>query len=198
MKIGPIAVILIVVMLIVGFVAGIVASPIISPIPTQTITQTVMQTTTQILMQTVTQTVQRTVTATVTVEQKIDLQKLIYEQVDKFVNGIPVGKWYFYEVKDLKEKIDMGEKIFILDVREKAEWETGYIPGAVHIRLTELTDNLDKLPPEKDALIVVYCKVGLRGMIALSVLRILGYTNVFNLRGGSDAWVAAGYPLVKP
>lgn len=186
MKIRPLLVVSIIVVLLVGFAVGAATSPVLFPVQTPTVTKIVERT------------VERTVTAITTVEQKVDIQKIIYEEVDKFINNIPVGKWYFYEVKDLKEKIDIGEKVFILDVREKAEWDAGYIPGAVHIRLTELTDNLNKLPADKNALIVVYCKVGARGMIALAALRILGYTNVYNLRGGSDAWVAAGYPLVKP
>lgn len=188
MKSTPIFVAVAVAMLAVGVAAGLVASPAVFPVQTPTVTRTVERT----LERTV------TATATVTVEKTPAVEQLIYRAVDDYINNIPVGKWYFYEIKDLKEAVDTGRKLFILDVREKSEWDTGYIQGAVHIRLTELTDNLDKLPKDKNELIVIYCKVGIRGAIATTALRLLGYTNVYNLRGGLDAWVAAGYPLVKP
>lgn len=191
MKFGATVVVLVIVMLLVGFAAGLASGPAIFPVQTPTVTTTVHRT----VEKTVTTTL--VTTTTVTVEARVDVEKLVYERVDKFVNAIPVGKWHLIDPKDLKEAIDRGEKIFILDVREKAEWDAGRIENAVHIRLTELTDNLDKLPADKKAFIVVYCKVGLRGMIALAVLRILGYENVHNLRGGLDAWIAAGYPIVK-
>ncbi|MDW8063548.1 MAG: rhodanese-like domain-containing protein [Candidatus Caldarchaeum sp.] len=191
MKPAQVLVVGVVVALLAGFAAGAVASPGLFPVQTPTVTTTVLRT--------LERTVDRTVTATVTVEKTaaVDEMSIIYRAVDAYINNIPVGKWYFYEIKDLKELIDRGEKVFILDVREKAEWDAGYIPGAVHIRLTELTDNLDKLPKDKNALIVAYCKVGIRCAMAITALRILGYTNIWNLRGGMDAWVAAGYPVAK-
>ncbi|MEM2334449.1 MAG: rhodanese-like domain-containing protein [Candidatus Caldarchaeum sp.] len=189
MKVSPVFLVAVVVVLVVGFVLGAVASPALFPVQIPTVTQTVQRT------------VERTVTATatVTVEKPaaVDKYQILYEELDRFVNNIPVGKWYLIDVKDFKEALDRGEKIFILDVREKAEWDAGRIQGAVHVRLTELTDNLAKLPANKKEMIVVYCKVGLRGMIATAVLRILGYENVYNLKGGLDAWTAAGYPVVK-
>ncbi len=85
--------------------------------------------------------------------------------------------------------------IFLVDVREAAELEAnGYIAGAVHIPVRELLQNLDKLPGLDDQ-IVIYCASGHRGGMAMMALRMLGYTNVINLGGGTGAWVKAGLPL---
>ncbi len=86
---------------------------------------------------------------------------------------------------------------FILDVRTPKEWaETGTLPGAVRITLTELDKHLDKLPP-KNRPVLVYCKAGLRGELALVYLKTLGYANVKNLKGGITAWLNAGLPVEK-
>lgn len=83
---------------------------------------------------------------------------------------------------------------FLLDVREAAELEeVGYIPGAVHVPLREVASNLDMLPADLDAPIVVYCKGGHRGAIAMTALQVLGYTNVRNLLGGFVGWQGAEY-----
>lgn len=86
---------------------------------------------------------------------------------------------------------------FLLDVRQPSEVaETGVIEGAVHIPLRELAQNLNLLPADLDAPIIVYCKGGHRGAIAMTALKVLGYTNVRNMVGGIDGWISAGNPVV--
>jgi rhodanese-related sulfurtransferase len=85
----------------------------------------------------------------------------------------------------------------VLDVREKSEWDTERIAGAIHVPIRELPKALDRLPDSRGAPIVVYCAVGLRGAMATTVLRMWGYTNVRNLRGGLNGWKAANLPVVK-
>ena len=86
---------------------------------------------------------------------------------------------------------------FILDVRTPKEWdETGVIPGAVTIPVTELEQHLAELPPLNKP-ILVYCAAGARGQYALTYLKTLGYKNVKNLKGGFTAWVKAGLPVEK-
>lgn len=84
---------------------------------------------------------------------------------------------------------------FLLDVREAKELETdGYIKGAVNIPVRDVLKNLDKLPG-LDEKIVVYCGSGQRGGILMGVLRVLGYTNVYNMGGGLAAWKKAELPV---
>jgi phage shock protein E len=74
-------------------------------------------------------------------------------------------------------------------------------PGAkiaatdVSIPYDEIAQKLSQLPPEKNARIVVYCRSGHMSAIAAETLVKLGYTNIWELRGGMQAWEAAGYPV---
>lgn len=77
------------------------------------------------------------------------------------------------------------EDAFLLDVREEVEYEIGHLDKATLIPLGTLRDNLDRLP--KDRLIVVYCKVGLRGYLAERILKENGF-NCANLSGGWTSW----------
>ena len=84
---------------------------------------------------------------------------------------------------------------FLLDVRDASELEKdGYIKGAVNIPVRDALKNLDKLPAP-DAKIIVYCGSGQRGGILMSVLRVLGYTNVYNMSGGIGGWKSAKLPV---
>jgi rhodanese-related sulfurtransferase len=84
---------------------------------------------------------------------------------------------------------------FLLDVREAAELEKdGYIKGAVQMSVREVLKNLDKLPAP-DAKIIIYCGSGQRGGMLMGVLRVLGYTSVFNMGGGLGAWKTAKLPV---
>jgi rhodanese-related sulfurtransferase len=85
---------------------------------------------------------------------------------------------------------------FVLDVRETKELAAGKIAESVNIPIRELPKQLGKLPESKSAPIVTYCKVGYRGGMAVTVLRMWGYTNVRTIKGGLDAWEKAGLPVV--
>jgi hydroxyacylglutathione hydrolase len=94
------------------------------------------------------------------------------------------------EVTDL---VSRAGNATIVDVRGRSEWESGHLPGAVHIPLGELGDRLDELP--KDAPLVMQCKSGSRSSIASSLLQAHGFSNVTNLHGGITAWRRAGLPV---
>lgn len=104
----------------------------------------------------------------------------------------------------LKAKLDEGEMILLIDVREHSEHIYGYIPGAVNISRGVLEfkignedywDSQFLYPPEKADEIIVYCKKGKRGLLAAEALKSLGYKNVKNLKGGWKGWEMA-YPLI--
>jgi NADPH-dependent 2,4-dienoyl-CoA reductase/sulfur reductase-like enzyme/peroxiredoxin family protein/rhodanese-related sulfurtransferase/TusA-related sulfurtransferase len=81
------------------------------------------------------------------------------------------------------EALKMRENgAIIVDVRTKEEWDLGHLDDSILIPHSEIRDNLDKLPKDRD--IVLMCKVGLRGYIAERILEQHGFDRVFNLTGG--------------
>jgi hydroxyacylglutathione hydrolase len=84
----------------------------------------------------------------------------------------------------------------IIDVRSPEEWSHGHLPGARHIPLAALPEHLGELDPSEP--IVLHCRGGGRSAIATSLLLARGMSNVSNLIGGYDAWVAQGYPTESP
>lgn len=91
-------------------------------------------------------------------------------------------------VTELKEALDRGEKITLLDVREPHEWDIGNLApqGATLIPLRELPDRAGELDPGAD--LVIYCRSGARSDRAASLLRDQGFGRVRNLIGGIRAW----------
>ena len=86
----------------------------------------------------------------------------------------------------------------LIDVRTQSEWDTdGFLHGATRIQHDKngetIADNSADLPTNMSALILVYCKSGVRGGLAAGNLTNMGYTNVVNMAGGLNAWLAAGY-----
>ncbi len=86
---------------------------------------------------------------------------------------------------------------FLLDVRASNEYKDGFIGDAKNIPVSDLKDRLNLLPKDKSKPIVVYCLSGIRSSKAASALVKEGYTSVFNLSGGINAWKAAGLPVAK-
>jgi adenylyltransferase/sulfurtransferase len=89
-------------------------------------------------------------------------------------------------VEDLKRRIDRGEDLFILDVRNPPEYQIGRIPGSTLIPLPDLPQRLRELDPRRE--IVVHCKSGQRSARAIQFLREQGFKNLRNLTGGILAW----------
>ena len=91
-------------------------------------------------------------------------------------------------VSDLKAKLDRGDPVTIVDVREPYEWGISNLEeyGALLIPMRELPDRLDELDPADE--IVIQCRSGNRSAHATQYLRSRGYPNVSNLQGGILAW----------
>lgn len=80
----------------------------------------------------------------------------------------------------------------LLDVREQKEWDAGHAPGAIHVRLGDLS--LDSVP-KADSILCI-CRSGHRSAQATYVLLATNLT-AFNVDGGMNAWAAAGLPVVR-
>jgi adenylyltransferase/sulfurtransferase len=88
-------------------------------------------------------------------------------------------------VEELKQRLDAGENLFLLDVRDEFEYEIANIGGQL-IPLAELAKRVNELDVNQN--IVTICKMGPRGAKAAQVLNKAGFTHVWNLTGGIHAW----------
>lgn len=91
-----------------------------------------------------------------------------------------------------KEMMDQNKECVILDVRDQSEYDEGHIPDAILIPYTEIENRAEELP-DKNQLILVYCRSGRRSAIAAASLVDMGYTNVKDF-GGIIDWP---YEVVK-
>lgn len=114
---------------------------------------------------------------------------------ESMLAGLP-DDWHTIRDVAAEKEIATGVPL-VLDVREPAEFAAEHIPRAKNIAIRSLLKNTDFLPADKAAPIVVYCKTGHRGAIALAALRMVGYSNVRSIYGGLDGWKAAGFPTAK-
>jgi len=90
---------------------------------------------------------------------------------------------------EVREKLDKGEKPFIIDARSPEEWEEMRLGIGEHlIPVGALRNRLNELPKDKNTEIITYCKISLRGYEAARTLVANGYTNVKVMEGGIMAW----------
>jgi adenylyltransferase/sulfurtransferase len=97
-------------------------------------------------------------------------------------NGQPVD----IAPDELKRRLDAGEDVFVLDVRNPPEYQICRIAGSTLIPLPALPQRLDELDRSRE--LVVHCKSGMRSQQAIGILRQAGFTNLKNLKGGILAW----------
>ncbi|MGB8347883.1 MAG: molybdopterin-synthase adenylyltransferase MoeB [Ktedonobacteraceae bacterium] len=89
-------------------------------------------------------------------------------------------------------------RVVLVDVREKYEWNEGYIPGALHVPRGFLELQIEESVPDKDATVVLYCAGGTRSLIAGRTLQEMGYKNVVSMSGGFGFWKGSGLPFTQP
>jgi adenylyltransferase/sulfurtransferase len=88
---------------------------------------------------------------------------------------------------ELKKKLDNGEDIQIIDVREPNEYEIARIPNSTHIPLGQVLNRMSEIDPSRET--VVHCKMGGRSARAIEALTRAGFQgNLTNLKGGITAW----------
>jgi rhodanese-related sulfurtransferase len=92
----------------------------------------------------------------------------------------------------LKARLDRGDDVLILDVREPNEVFVAPFPGATHIPMGEIPSRLSELDPERET--VVVCHHGVRSAQVAIYLARLGFEHVLNLAGGIDAWSETADP----
>lgn len=96
------------------------------------------------------------------------------------------GIYVSISAQEAKQIMDTEANFLILDVRTQAEYDQGHIPGAVLIPDTEIRSKAAQTLPDKNQLILVYCRSGRRSKNAAQILAELGYTNIREFGGILD------------
>ncbi len=98
-------------------------------------------------------------------------------------------------VEELKDKLDKGEQVTLLDVREPHEWPISDLPKSVKIPLGQLPQKYSEV--SQNEAVVVYCRMGGRSAQAVQFLWQMGYRRVSNLTGGINRWAEAIDPSMR-
>jgi rhodanese-related sulfurtransferase len=101
------------------------------------------------------------------------------------------------DYKEIKKRVDSGEKLILVDTREDLEWANGHLPGAIHMGKGVIERDIEKTIPDHSAPVVLYCGGGFRSALAADNLQKMGYTNVLSMDGGWRGWTESGYPVTK-
>jgi rhodanese-related sulfurtransferase len=127
----------------------------------------------------------------------VEVEKDLFAALDAWLATMPDDYWGI-PATSVAKAMAGDPKSFLIDVRTPQEiTDAGYIEGSVNISMRDLAKSLDRLPADKNAPIITYCAVGQRGALAMTALRLLGYTNVKSMGGGFNGWVKANLPVKK-
>ncbi len=98
------------------------------------------------------------------------------------------------DVQEAQEILDR-DGAAVIDVREPHEYNAGHVPGAKLIPVATVYARREELP--KDRELVFVCAVGQRSALACEMAAAAGFTRLYNLEGGTEAWIKAGLPVEK-
>ena len=109
-----------------------------------------------------------------------------------------VPEWSSAQVHDALQHKTAEDDFALVDVREKNEWNEGYIPGAIHVPRGYLELQIEEAVPDKSQKVVLYCAGGVRSLMAGQTLQQMGYTDVVSMAGGFGQWKGSGYEFKQP
>jgi rhodanese-related sulfurtransferase len=98
---------------------------------------------------------------------------------------------------ELKARLDRGDQVALIDVREASEFDAGHLPGAQHLCKGIIERDIEKAVPDTGTEIVLYCGGGFRSALAADNLQKMGYTRVLSLAEGWRGWTEANYSIEK-
>lgn len=100
-------------------------------------------------------------------------------------------------VDEARQRLAANPRAVLIDVREDAEWAAGHAAEAKHLGKGILERDIEKMFPQAEAELIMYCGGGYRSVLTCDVAQRMGYTNVLSLVGGYKAMVQAGWPMTK-
>ena len=100
-------------------------------------------------------------------------------------------------VDEVKKRMDRGDKLLLVDVREESEYAKDHLPGAIHLGKGVIERDIEARVPDLGKEMILYCGGGYRSALAADNLQKMGYTNVISMDGGIRDWREKGFPLGK-
>ena len=100
--------------------------------------------------------------------------------------------------EDVRRRLDAGERVELLDVRDETETQHGVVPGAHRLPRSHFESRVEDVVPDKSSPVVVYCASGVRSAFAARTLAELGYEKVASMAGGFIRWKDLGFDFEVP
>jgi rhodanese-related sulfurtransferase len=100
-------------------------------------------------------------------------------------------------VEEARARLAENPLAVLVDVREDSEWEKGRAAEATHLGKGILERDIERLFPNLDTELILYCGGGYRSVLAASIAQRMGYRNVYSLRGGYKALLRSDWPLAS-
>ncbi len=121
------------------------------------------------------------------------------EHAPGFLKLVNEARPYVKELtlEQARERLARNPQALLLDVREDHEWDQGHAAQAAHLGKGILERDLEKMVPDPNREIIMYCGGGYRSVLTAAVAQNMGYRNVYSLIGGYKALVAGGWPMSR-
>lgn len=121
--------------------------------------------------------------------------EIIYSGIEKYFSELRRGCNNLIDSQQLKERIVAGEKLFLLDIRRKADYDKGHIEGSFHVEWPEVEDFIKEGIFTEDEKIIVICYTGQTAGQIVSILKVLGYDACSLMGGMMNGWLKGHMPI---
>ena len=101
------------------------------------------------------------------------------------------------DVYQIKGRLDKGDNVNLIDVREDNEWDLGRIPTAIHLGKGIIERDIESVAKNREMELILYCQGGFRSALAAESLKKMGYKNVYSMSGGFSSWTGNEFPISK-
>jgi molybdopterin/thiamine biosynthesis adenylyltransferase/rhodanese-related sulfurtransferase len=99
---------------------------------------------------------------------------------------------------DVRRRLASGDEHVLIDIRERSEFDQGYIAGAQHLSRSYLELQIEERVPDRSTPVTLYCAGGVRSLLAARALQDMGYADVESMAGGFSLWKHNGHDFVVP
>jgi rhodanese-related sulfurtransferase len=122
---------------------------------------------------------------------------MTHQHSPRFLKIVEDAKSRVHEISvdQVQVKLQGGEKLMLVDVREESEYAKDHLPGAIHLGKGIIERDIEERVPDPHTPMVLYCGGGFRSALAADNLQKMGFSNVLSMDGGIREWREKGLPL---